>query len=68
VYTIRFYDENDPDHNTLLHETRCPLGSPLPRVGDTVEFNGLLYDVMGMAFVYGTAGEGPLVIIRVDDF
>lgn len=68
VYTIRFYDVLDPDHDGLLHETHCPLGSPVPKKGDTVGFNGCLYDVMGVAFTYESDGEAPVVILRVDDF
>lgn len=68
VYTVRFYDENDPNHDLLLHETQCPLGAPVPTEGDTVGFNGSLYDVIGVAFEYGLSGEPPMVILRVDDF
>lgn len=66
MYTIRFYDDTDDDR--LLHETSLPLGSPLPRKGDTVEFHDLLWDVHGIAFEYRSDGEAPVVILRVDHF
>jgi hypothetical protein len=42
----------------------------MPRSGDTVELppHGGLFDVAGVAFVYGEDGVPPTVIVRVEDF
>jgi hypothetical protein len=60
---MRFYlDEDDTDARLTL---RCPLGSPVPRVGEAVQLHGQLYDVVRVAYDFPADGAAPETTITV---
>jgi hypothetical protein len=64
VITVRFYLDGD-----LLLTMQVPVGSPVPRVGETVRLpDDLLYDVQGVAYDFTSDGLAPEVIVRIDHF
>jgi hypothetical protein len=64
---MRFYledDETDAEF-TLV----CPLGSPVPRAGETVQLHaGGLYEVVRVAYDYPGDGTPPEVAVTVNHF
>ncbi len=64
---MSFYlEDDDTDARVTL---RCPLGSPVPRAGETVQlFDGGLYDVVRVAYDFPVDGAAPEVTITVEHF
>lgn len=66
MLTLQFYLEDD---ETDAHVTlRCPLGSPVPRAGETVQLLNGLYDVVRVAYDFPADGAAPEVAITVTHF
>lgn len=66
VITMTFYDSKTEAFHC---SPTCPPGSPVPRVGETVELqDGLLYDVVRVRYRFQADGAPPDVIVALDDF
>lgn len=64
---VRFFLD-DYDEDFLLAEQDRPLDGPIPRVGETVQLNGSLYDIRHVSSRLASDGSVAEIVVRVDNF